>query len=131
MGGLGSDALHGLYGTHVVVGDGAAQLVDGQRAEDKSGRVSAHNRHREEQLEEVALLGGKEAEEVVGVLKDLLMHVEAHLFLLADGGEGVERDVDAIADALVVQDDVCGRLFGYFARDVGVHLGAVWIKLQK
>jgi hypothetical protein len=32
---------------------------------------------------------------------------------------------------LVVQDDAGGRLFGYFASDIGIHLGAVWIKLQK
>ena len=59
------------------------------------------------------------------------MGVQLHLFFLADGGEGVECDIDEIADALVVDDDVGGRLFGDFPGDIGLHLGAVWIKLQK
>jgi hypothetical protein len=59
------------------------------------------------------------------------MGKQPHFFLLADGGECVECDIDEIADALIVENDEGGRLFGYFTSDVGVHLGAVWIKLQK
>ena len=120
-----------MDGLHVVVGDGVAQFVDGQRAEDESSRVAAYARHADEQFEEVAFLGRIETKEVVRVFKDLLMGKQPHFFLLADGGEGVERDVDVIAYALVVENDVGGRLFSYFTGDVGVHLGAVCLKLQK
>ena len=52
------------------------------------------------------------------------MDEKFRFLLLADGGEGVERDVDEEADAMVVQHDVGRRLFSDFSSDEGVHFGA-------
>ena len=68
---------------------------------------------------------------MVGVFQNLLVSEQTDLFLLANGGVGVERDVDKIADAVVVKNNISGRLFSYFTSDIGVHLGINWIKLQK
>ena len=68
--GLEADAGNRLEPLHVVARDRAPQLGGRRAGDDRERDLRPHARHAEQQLEELALLGGREAVELQRVLAD-------------------------------------------------------------
>lgn len=125
FGGLAADAFDAGEGFYITADDGVFEGCHGHAAEDAEGHLGADAGDAvHEEAEEVALVGGDEAEEGVVAVGDVVVGEELHLFTgLREFVESGEGDEDEVAYAIDINGGTVRESFGEEAAKEGDHAG--------